>query len=194
MVRGSSTRPAATDGSRRSAGRAPGPLREGAQLRQRAVVVAGQLRQPPLGRAAREHGVDAACQVGLVLRRPRPRDGERRPVRPEHVRGRDFTVLAYADELIASPDMLRAYGTAFGGADRATLVIHAPGADPDALEEQLGPVVQAVGMASDDSADLLAVAGPRTTQHETYLARGGRGRRGSRRDGGRRPRPRRSRR
>jgi hypothetical protein len=85
---------------------------------------------------------------------------------------RDVAVLAFADELIASPELLRAYGEAFDGADEITLVIHAPGTDPDALGERLGPLVEAVGLDGDDAADLLAMPTPATPEHEAILARG----------------------
>jgi hypothetical protein len=85
---------------------------------------------------------------------------------------RDVAVLAFADELEQAPELLRAYGATFDGADEVTLVIHAPGTDPDALGERLGPVVEAVGLDGEDAADLMAMATPATPEHESRLARG----------------------
>jgi hypothetical protein len=64
---------------------------------------------------------------------------------------RRVAILAFADELIADPALLRAYGSVVSGADDATLVIVT--ADPGALV----PAVAAAGLDDDGSADLLAV-------------------------------------
>jgi hypothetical protein len=64
---------------------------------------------------------------------------------------RRVAILAFADELIADPSLLRAYGSVISGADDATLVIVT--ADPGALL----PAVAAAGLDDDGSADLLAV-------------------------------------
>jgi hypothetical protein len=85
---------------------------------------------------------------------------------------RDVAVLAFAEELMQFPEMLRAYGDTFTGDDAATLVIHAPEDDVEALGAQLAPVVDAAGLAGDDAADLLAVPSTPTPEHMAYLARG----------------------
>jgi len=64
---------------------------------------------------------------------------------------RRVAILAFADELIADPALLRAYGSVVSGADDATLVIVT--ADPDALVAAVG----AAGLDGGDAADLLAV-------------------------------------
>jgi len=64
---------------------------------------------------------------------------------------RRVAILAFADELIADPSLLRAYGSVVSGADDATLVIVT--ADSDALVVAVG----AAGLDGDDAADLLAV-------------------------------------
>jgi glycosyltransferase involved in cell wall biosynthesis len=82
---------------------------------------------------------------------------------PERSRGdrlegaRGFTTLAYADEVLFDPKLLLAYGRHFSGADDATLVIYAPSVRPAELEERLVRVVEAVGLAGEGSADLLAL-------------------------------------
>jgi glycosyltransferase involved in cell wall biosynthesis len=64
-----------------------------------------------------------------------------------------FTALAFADELVADPELLRGYGAQFGAADPATLVIHMDGTvDTDALVA----AVAAAGLDHDGGPDLLA--------------------------------------
>jgi hypothetical protein len=64
---------------------------------------------------------------------------------------RRIAILAFADELIADPSLLRAYGAAVSADDDATLVIVAP--DPEPLVD----AVSAAGLDGDRSPDLLAV-------------------------------------
>jgi hypothetical protein len=64
---------------------------------------------------------------------------------------RSFAVLAYADELAAAPEMLKAYGRCFGGGDDATLVV--AGEDFTALAAAL----DAAGLADENGPDVLAV-------------------------------------
>lgn len=84
---------------------------------------------------------------------------------------RAFAVLAFADEIVASPELLRVYGAAFGKADDATLVIHAAGWDGSELGARLGPAVSAAGLEAEASADLLAVASAGDAAVEVTLAR-----------------------
>jgi hypothetical protein len=84
---------------------------------------------------------------------------------------REVAVLAFADELVEDPALLRAFGATFGGADGATLVIHVAEADLDRIADALGRAVEAAGLDGDDAADLLAVPGPETFEHRRYLAR-----------------------
>ena len=95
---------------------------------------------------------------------------------PERVRGeplegaRGFTTLAYAGEVLFDPKLLAAYGQQFSGADDATLVIYAPNVDQAELERRLMRVVQAVGLAGEGSADMLALPYPGTHPDEEALA------------------------
>jgi hypothetical protein len=82
---------------------------------------------------------------------------------------RGFATLAYADELVADPGLLRAYGGEFGAADDATLVIYAGAGDPAAVEEGLVALVSEVGMGGDQAADMLALA---QSHDENALAAG----------------------
>jgi hypothetical protein len=81
---------------------------------------------------------------------------ERTAARSELEDARAVAVLAFADELIADPALLAAYGAAVSGDDDATLVIVTD--DPDSLLD----AVAAAGLDGPESADLLAVeAAPR---------------------------------
>jgi len=62
---------------------------------------------------------------------------------------RSFRILAFADELLAAPEMLAAYGETFAEGDDVTLVIQAPEQGVEELAEGLAAA------AADASADLL---------------------------------------
>jgi GT2 family glycosyltransferase len=79
-----------------------------------------------------------------------------------------FTALAFADELVADPELLRGYGRAFTGRDDATLVIVLDGAtDPGALVA----AVEAAGLDGDDAPDLLATDVVPDGLHALYTRR-----------------------
>lgn len=67
---------------------------------------------------------------------------------------RHFAVLAYAEELLADPELLAAYGRALAGCAEATLVIVTPEA---AQGEALAAAVEDAGLDGADAPDLLAV-------------------------------------
>ncbi|HEY1597326.1 MAG TPA: hypothetical protein VGF74_18145 [Thermoleophilaceae bacterium] len=75
--------------------------------------------------------------------------GRKRPIED----ARDFAVVAFADELIAEPELLAGWGRAFGGDDPVTLVIRASDADSAALAS----AVERVGLDSNSDADMLAM-------------------------------------
>jgi hypothetical protein len=85
---------------------------------------------------------------------------------------RSFATLAHADELLADPELLRAYGQAFSGDDDATLVIYAPDTDPATIEGRLVELVGSVGMGEDGAADLLALTYTGRAPDEAALAAG----------------------
>ncbi len=95
---------------------------------------------------------------------------------PERPRGasvdgaRGFATMAYADELLFDPQLLRAYGERFSGADDATLVIYAPRVDQAELEQRLLQTAAIAGLAGEGSADLLALPYPRSHPDEAALA------------------------
>jgi glycosyltransferase involved in cell wall biosynthesis len=85
---------------------------------------------------------------------------------------RSFATLAFADELVETPEMLTAYGERFTGADDATLVVLG-----DAHEiEALGGALEAAGLAGEDGPDMLAIdrgaaAAVATQVHAVYSRR-----------------------
>ena len=85
---------------------------------------------------------------------------------------RRTAVLAFADELIANPSLLRAWACEFDGSDEITLVIHAPDWSAQDVESKLGPLVTGAGLDGDDACDLLAHAVPASAQIDARLAAG----------------------
>ena len=83
---------------------------------------------------------------------------------------RGFVTLAYADELLFDPQLLRAYGEQFDGDDDATLAIYAPHVDQGELEQRLLQTAAIAGLAGEGSADLFALPYPRLHPDEAALA------------------------
>jgi hypothetical protein len=110
--------------------------------------------------AARAAGIDPWCApaVELLLQTlaARPR---RMPSDPL-VGARRFVTLAFADELIAHPQLLAAYARTFDGDADATLAIDASGLLPATAEQALGELILQVGLDADGTAHLIAVLGP----------------------------------
>jgi hypothetical protein len=68
---------------------------------------------------------------------------------------RAFAALAFAEELIADPALLEAWGETFSAFDDATLVIHAP-------QDEIPPLIAAIaraGLEGEDAPDLMAIDG-----------------------------------
>jgi len=76
---------------------------------------------------------------------------------PVPIESRGFVVAAFVDELVGSPELLRAYCTVFGDADDVTLAIHAP--DLGAGVERLQAMLAGEGLDAPGSPDLLVVPG-----------------------------------
>jgi glycosyltransferase involved in cell wall biosynthesis len=91
----------------------------------------------------------------------RPIDGTRR-----------HAVLAFADELVADPELLQAWSQTFDGDDDITLVIHASGWTEAETASKLGPLVAGAGLDGDDAADLLALAVPPSPESDARLVAG----------------------
>ncbi len=71
-----------------------------------------------------------------------------------------FIVLADAEELLASEEMLRVYADALGGRESVTLAIDASRLPVDSAEQQLIGLVQRCGLDKRDDVALAAVIGP----------------------------------
>ncbi len=71
-----------------------------------------------------------------------------------------FIVLADAEDLLASDEMLRAYADAVGGPESVTLAIDASRLPIDTAEQQLVGLVQRCGLDKRDDVALAAVIGP----------------------------------
>jgi GT2 family glycosyltransferase/glycosyltransferase involved in cell wall biosynthesis len=85
----------------------------------------------------------------------------------DEVRG--FTALAFADELLERPQLLRAWCSEFSGADDATLVLYAPGAG-EALIGRVQQLLVTEGLDGDDVADLVLVNNEFDSTGEIHLA------------------------
>ncbi len=68
---------------------------------------------------------------------------------------RSAAVLALADEILATPALLQAWGDEFDGCDDVTLVIAVPSPALDQTAAALGELAAAAGLDGDDAADLL---------------------------------------
>jgi hypothetical protein len=98
---------------------------------------------------------DGAAHADLLIAAARTDVAQRRARAPET---RSVGVLAFADELVAAPELLAAYASAVCDADDVTLVIHAPATEAAAASEALAALAERVGLAGKDAADLLLVA------------------------------------
>ena len=84
---------------------------------------------------------------------------------------RTFAALAFADELVAHPEILRTYTETFGDKDDASLVIYAPGRQPADIAGALGQAMRQAGIREEGCPDLLVVAADGGRQGEAALAR-----------------------
>ncbi len=83
---------------------------------------------------------------------------------------RSFAALAFADELVAHPEILRTYTEAFGDGDDASLVIYAPGRQPAEIAGALGQAMRQAGIQEAGCPDLLVVAAEGGREGEAALA------------------------
>jgi hypothetical protein len=68
---------------------------------------------------------------------------------------RRFTTVAFADELVERPDLLRTYADTFTADDDATLILYAPGLDGNGLLELAQLAVDGAGLDEDALPDIL---------------------------------------
>jgi hypothetical protein len=72
---------------------------------------------------------------------------------------RSFVALAFAEEVIAAPDLLAAWGSAFDGSEDATLAIHTGNTPVEQLVARLEGAVAEAGLSGDDAPDIVIVQG-----------------------------------
>jgi hypothetical protein len=97
---------------------------------------------------------DGAAHADLMIAATRTAPGQLR-ARPPATRA--VGVLAFADELLAAPELLDAYAGAVTAADDLTLVIRAASHGLDETTAALGELVERAGLTDDDAADLLLI-------------------------------------
>jgi glycosyltransferase involved in cell wall biosynthesis len=111
---------------------------------------------------------DAAVSAAGSRLRPVNRSEARRECGVETAR--PVAVLAFANELVERPELLRAYGERFGPDDDVTLVIYSPDADPADLEPRLLAAAAEAGLDHHATADLLAMPLGERADDERLLA------------------------
>lgn len=105
--------------------------------------------------------LDVAGQVSELAAGHALREAFAAALAPDPLAGaRAFVTVVDADEALAAPDLVAAFGAAFDAASDATLVFCAPGWDAERLEADLGGLVARLGLDGPFSPDLLAVAEP----------------------------------
>lgn len=78
----------------------------------------------------------------------------------EELGTRSFVTVAFARELIETPELLGAYAARFDAADDATLVLYAPDEDPALVAAALRATLEQTGTDGDDGPDLMALIVP----------------------------------
>ena len=120
------------------------------------------------GQVATFAGLDARgiFPLGYSIAAVRPRGDSGTAESDEHDRdrvavgledARRFVTLCFARDLFADPRVLAGYARHFSGADDATLVIYAPHVDPAAAGPALMALVEKIGLAGEDSPDMIAL-------------------------------------
>jgi hypothetical protein len=84
---------------------------------------------------------------------------------------RAFTTVAFADELLERPELLRAYADRFTAADDASLVVWGPAQSPDQVLATVSAAVDRAGLDAEALPDVLLVAFPGSPEADACLAR-----------------------
>ena len=71
---------------------------------------------------------------------------------------RESVIVAFADEIAATPEMLARYAKAITGADPVTLVVAVQPGDADALMPAVSDAAEAVRLTREYAADVLVYA------------------------------------
>jgi hypothetical protein len=87
---------------------------------------------------------------------------------PLPIEARSFVTAAFADELVARPELLAAYGAAFGAEHDATLLVALPADAPEEALDRLSATVSELGLDGENAAD-LAAATLRPQDHLAHL-------------------------
>ena len=82
---------------------------------------------------------------------------------------RDLSVIAFADEVAATPGLLAAYAGEFGDEDPLTLLLYAPGADPEEAATSAEAALAAADLG-DDAPDMMLLPVPGGAETEAALA------------------------
>ncbi|MDX6569923.1 MAG: hypothetical protein QOH15_2501 [Gaiellales bacterium] len=98
---------------------------------------------------------DGAAHADLMIAAARVDPSSVRARPPET---RTVGVLAFADELLAAPELLEAYAAAVSDADDVTLLIHAPASEAESATAGLAALAERAGLGTSRSADMLLVA------------------------------------
>ena len=81
---------------------------------------------------------------------------------------RTFSVVAFADEVIAAPELLAAYADQFDADDAATLVLYSPDADEAQVAAGVTRSIELAGLG-DDGPDMMILAVPGGPDAEAAL-------------------------
>ena len=83
---------------------------------------------------------------------------------------RTFTTLAFVDELIEHPELLRAYADRFGPQDDASLILWTPGVGSARLLELAEQALAVAGLPDDRVPDVLLTPMPGAPEADAQLA------------------------
>jgi hypothetical protein len=78
--------------------------------------------------------------------------------------------IAFADEVAANPALLARYAARVGPESDTTLVLYAPGSEPEAVLEPLKAALTAAAIGEESAPDMLIAAVPRHEAHERIIA------------------------
>ena len=84
---------------------------------------------------------------------------------------RTFTTLAFVDELIEHPELLRAYADRFGPQDDASLILWTPGVSSARLLELAEQALAVAGLPDDRVPDVLLTPMPGAPEADAQLAK-----------------------